>query len=480
MQHIMRKWMRLCAAGALVVLATCSPDDLLLVNNPSAIQLDALDDPKLMSVQVAGVLDRFNGVYGNVILEGANFLDDQTITGLNWEDWARANQRIAAYDEGPTTGIYEGMQKGLRMGHDVAERIRVWAADPEAMLLLKRDDLDEELAMCQCVVSPDPDDPSGTILSQLETFQVALPYLTEALAVAQGAGETDIVNLARTGLARAKLGLGEWQEAANYANAVDPGFEWWIYYIDESGGRNPLQGSSHGGNFTVGISPFFTGTHPSFDGTGFEFGDNDIIAPQTDPRIQHWTKDATGHNGATRLYKVFQGLRFSDYTGETIAPASAECPNCTGTDEDDMELLSDYDTNDLLADYLEAQHHYWEAMAMLGSNEAGVLAFVNARRAVGNQAPVTLSGQLLITELRDQRGKDFFMGGLRLADLRRWTRFDPGNGPFAGGGYFPTGMHPNENFGLYGEWTCFPIPQSEYEGNKNLTHPTNPTIPPGI
>ena len=117
---------------------------------------------------------------------------------------------------------------------------------------------------------------------------------------------------------------------------------------------------------------------------------------------------------------------------------------------------------------------------MMGGNEAAVLTFVNARRAVGNQPPVTLSGQDLITELRNQRGRDFYMGGLRLADLRRWTRFDPGNGPFAGGSYFPTGMHPNENFGAYGDWTCFPIPQSEYEGNKNLEAPLNPNVPPGI
>ena len=481
--------MRLCAAGAVVVLATCSPDDLLLVTNPSAIQLDRLDDVALMDVQVRGVVDRVNNIYGDVILDGANFLDDQMITGLNWEDWARANQRIASWLEGPTSGIFEGMSRGLRMGHDVAERIKVWAAEDPS------EDFDEELAlvlvhagysalvlgesMCQCVISPDPDEPSGTILSQLETYAAALPYLEEGLSVAQRAGEDDLVNLARTGLARTHLNLGNWSEAANYADQVDQGFVWWIHYIDPDG-RNPLQGTSHGGNFTTGISPFFTGTHPSFDGTGFEFGDQNIVAPQTDPRIQHMPSHATGHNGATRLYKVFQGLRFSDYTGETIAPPSAECPNCTGTDPDDMELLSDYATDDVLADYLEAQHHYHEALAMQGGNEATVLAFVNARRAVGNQPPVTLSGQALITELRNQRGRDFYMGGLRLADLRRWTRFDPGNGPHAGGSYFPTGNHPNENFGAYGDWTCFPIPQSEYEGNKNLEAPLSPNTPPGI
>ena len=490
MKQIMRKCMRLCAAGALMVLATCSPDALLQVDNPDAIQLERLDDVALMDVQLNGVLDQFYGVYGGTIIQYANYPTDEILTGLNWEDYARMSQRIISYLEGATTGVFEGLSRGLRMGNDVAERIRGWAAEyPE-------DDFDRELAtalviagysatvlaenMCQAVVSPDPDEPSGTVLSQLETFDVAIPYLTEALSVAQGAGLTDLANLARTGLARAYLGQGEWQQAATYAGAVTPGFEWWIHYVDISGGRNGLQGTSHGGNFTHGIHPWFTGVHPSFDGTGFVFRDDNIIAPQTDPRIQHMPTDATGHNALTPLYKLFQGLRYSQYTGQTIAPASADCPACTGTAESAMMLIAEYDTDIMLADYLEAQHHYHEALAMQGTNQAAVLAFVNARRAAGNQAPVALTGQPLIKELRNQRARDLFMGGFRLPDLRRWTRFDAGNGPFAAGSYFPTGTHPNAQWGSYGEWTCFPIPLSEYEGNANLEKPLNPNTPPGI
>ena len=46
------------------------------------------------------------------------------LTGLNWEDYARVNQRIASYLEGPTSSIFEGLSRGLRMGNDVADRIR--------------------------------------------------------------------------------------------------------------------------------------------------------------------------------------------------------------------------------------------------------------------------------------------------------------------------------------------------------------------
>ena len=483
-----------CAAAGLLALGlACNVDNLLNVDNPDEIPIGDLDDPKLINVQLNGVIDQFSGTYVGTVMQYSNFLTDEMLTGLNWEDYARVNQRLASYLDGPTTAIFEGLSRGLRMGHNLAERIRGWQeADPEA-------EFDDELATslafagysavvlaensCQSVISPDPDDPSPTALSQLETFAAAVPYLTEALSVALAAGEDDIANLARTGLARAHLGMGNWTEAADFASQVEPGFSWWMEFVDIAGGRNPLQGTSSGGNFTHGIHPWFTGAHPSFEGTGFNFTDNNVVAPQTDPRIQHHPTDATGHNALTPLYKMFQGLRYSDYTGETIAPSSAACPGCTGTAVADMPLIAGFGTDVLMADYLEAQHHYFEALAMQRSaaNEPAILAFINERRAVGNQAPIAaLTGQALIEELRNQRARDLFMGGFRLPDLRRWTRFDEGNGPFADGSYFPTGTHPNSQWGAYGPWTCFPIPLSEYEGNPNLVRPTDPNTPPGI
>jgi hypothetical protein len=481
----------MCAAGAVLALVMgCDPNELLQVDNPEEIQEEALNDVALLDVQVNGVVDAFQNAYDDPVLEFSQYLTDEVLTGLNWEGHARVNQRVVSYLEGPTATIFEQPSRGLRMGNDVAERIRVWATEDPAT------DFSKELAtslvfagysavvlgetMCQGVISHDPDNPSGTVLEQPDIFAAAIPYLEEAASIAVAAGEDDIANLARTGLARAYLGRGEWSNAETWANQVTAGFEWWLEYVDISGGRNPLQNTSHGGNFTLGIHPWFTGTHPSFDGTGLAFEDDDIVDEQTDPRIQHETFDETGHNGLTRLYKLFQGLRYGDYTGETIAPSSATCPNCTGTDPDDMELLAEFDTDILLADYTEAQHHYFEALAMQGGNEAAVLQFVNDRRAVGNQAAVTLSGQALITELRNQRGKDLFMGGFRLPDLRRWTRFDAGNGPFAAGSYFPTGQHPNAQWGDYDVWSCYPIPLSEYEGNPNLQKPLDPNVPPAI
>jgi len=488
-------WAALCGA-ILLLVGACSFNDLLDVENPDEIPVGSLDDPRLLQVRLNGVIDAFQNGYTEPVIEWSNFMTDEILTGLNWEGHARVSQRIVSYLEGPTTEVFEDLSRALRLGHGLADHIRGWAADDPIK------DFNPALArtlaftgysalvlgenMCQCVISPNPDDPSSTVLSQLETFQAALPYFQEGLTVAQAVTITAVrdtlLNLLHTGIARTYLGLGDWANAATHAGQVQPGFRLWLAFVDIDGGRNALQGISQGGNFTHGIHPWFTGVHPSFDGTGFVFTSDNVIAPQTDPRIQHDPTDRTGHNGLTRLYKLVQGLRYSEYSGLTQAAASASCPTCTGTPFASLPLIAEFGTDILLADYVEAQQHYHEALAMqsISANEAAVLAFVNARRAVGKQPPVTLAGQALIRELRNQRAKDLFMGGFRLPDLRRWTRFDPGNGPFAGGSYFPVGQHPNATWGDYGAWTCFPIPLSEYVGNPNLPQPLDPNTPPGI
>ena len=124
--------------------------------------------------------------------------------------------------------------------------------------------------------------------SQVQTFEVAVPYLTEGLSVAQAAGNSNLANLARTGLARAYLGQGKWTEAANAASQVQSGFKWWIPFTDIDGGRNPMHGTSHGGNFNTGIHPWFTGVHPSFNGTGFTFPAANIVAPPVAGALIDW------------------------------------------------------------------------------------------------------------------------------------------------------------------------------------------------
>jgi hypothetical protein len=220
---------------------------------------------------------------------------------------------------------------------------------------------------------------------------------------------------------------------------VPANFTWWVEYKDQIS-ANGLVGNVTGGNHNLGVGlGFLNGTYP----------DQNLVATQTDPRVQHFPSWRLGHNQLTRLYTPYQSLPYSGYNGQTIATGG-------------KPILYANDTDIKLASGVEAWHHYYELAGPSGTGPGGTtLAFVNSRRAFGNQPPVTLTGTALMAELRAQRGKDFFLGGFRLGDLRRWKA----NGV---ADYFPTGIHPNAQWGPYGDATCFPLPDDEYEGNPNI------------
>ena len=115
----------------------------------------------------------------------------------------------------------------------------------------------------------------------------------------------------------------------------------------------------------------------------------------------------------------------------------------------------DITSNVKFATGLEAQY----ILAEVDGATPATLAFVNSRRAVGNQAPVNLTGADLITELRNQRARDFYLTGQRLGDLRRYLK--------AGTDLFPKGKYPVFT-DFYGDNKCFIIPLAEKAGNPNV------------
>ncbi len=471
------RWAGLLAVASMMMpLSACN--EILEVDNPESIGVNELDDPALLDAQVAGVRAVFaEQMSGDeeAMTQAQAFLTDEQLTGLNWEDWQRYNQRIVNYTEGPSFQMWANLAEIVALGEQTLDRLDNLAPNPGSD---RRVALVSALTgygyvfvaetICQAVFS-EPDDPSGNLLGPLQVMALAIPHFQRAVTVGAAASAANLVGLANVGLARAYLTLGDFANAISSASQVTPGFQFWIEYSDASDDLdNNLFNEVHGSNHTIGMSPWF------LQGT---YGDQDIIDTQTDPRIQHSSRFTTGHDQSTKLYKPYQGLRFSGYTGNTIAPSSAACPNCTGANEGNGDngdvILFQRATNVLLADQVEALHHMNEAMMRQGGNDAAVNAFVNDRRAVGNEAAVTLTGDALFAELRRQRGRDLFMGGFRLGDLRRWKRDGVGD-------FFPSGAHPNPERppATYGPWTCIPMPLEEYEGNPNLDKPVNPLDPP--
>jgi hypothetical protein len=238
------------------------------------------------------------------------------------------------------------------------------------------------------------------------------------------------------------------------AKDVPATFNWWVEYKINVV-ANPLNGNVTGANHNMGVHPRW------LNGPWLT---QDIIATQTDPRLQHTSRWTTGHNALTPLYKPYQSLPYSGFDAtHTIAAAAKDCE--VGTKPAACPILYAQDTDIKLASGLEAMHHYYEAAGPNGTGPMGTtLEFVNSRRAFGKQAPVTLTGDALMSELRTQRFKDTYLGGFRLGDLRRYLKqgiTDPMH-------TFPSGAHVNASWGNYGDATCWPIPLQEYNGNPNL------------
>ncbi len=423
--------------------ACSSVDKLLEANNPERLDIDALNDPKLVDILVASTVGEFQNIYADPFIWRGSMFTDEQITAINWEQTARLSQRIIRFDEGDANGMFTSMSRAR------------WMADSSSSLLrnlLKTPNSDVRLArtlayagysyiimaevLCEATINL-----SAEIYQPAQLAQFAITRLEEALKVAQAANNTSVANLARVGIARAALLRGDKAKVMAMAGAVPVGYQYWVEYKNNTGReQNTLWNRVTGQNHSIGVHPRF------LNGT---FGTNGIRATQTDPRIQHTPDWSFGHNRLTQVYKPFQSLPFSGYNGQTIAAGGAP-------------KLYEPDTDIRLAFYVEAMHHYYEAAGATGTGPEGTtLEFVNKRRAVGNQAPVNLSGAALMAELRNQRGRDLYMGGWRLGDLRRWKAQGVGD-------FFPTGQHPTTQWGNYGDATCFPIPSTEYESNPNI------------
>lgn len=446
----MFKHERMFRCGAMLIVtcfafAACDTVDRLLeAENPGAIGEEQLSDPALVEVLVNSVTGELASMYDDPFIWRGSMFTDEQITGINWEQTARLNLRIIRFDEGDADGMFSAMSSYRFMADSVAGRLENLLDEPQS---------DERLAqvyalagysytlmgevMCEATINV-----GSEIYSPAQLAAFAIERFQKAVQIGTAAGEDDIVDLANVGMARAALLAGDDQLVMSAASQVSPGFVWWVEYADQIN-DNTMNARVSGSNHALGVHPRF------LNGT---FGDQDIIDSQTDPRIQHTSRWTTGHNALTKLYKPYQSLPYSEFDPDAVI-ADGVTPE-----------LYDDDTDIKLASYIEAMHHYYEAAGPSGTGPEGTtLDFVNSRRAFGNQAPVNLSGDALMAELRDQRARDLYLGGFRLGDLRRWK--DTGVGDF-----FPTGDHITDGptWGQYGDATCYPLPSSEYEGNPNI------------
>ena len=421
----MRALRRICLGAMVFSVAACS--DLLDVSDPGAIQGEQLGDPALENLIVNGVIGEFQVAYGSYAL-WSGVLSDEIFTD-------HTNVAVREFSlhnfidlNDTNEGVYVNLQRTRQSADDASQRLkdilgagasssinlaRVFAYGAYAYVLLGE-------GFCEAPVNVSaplqPDELLSRALARFDSaITTATAYRAGTTVAANIAAANDIINMSNVGAARAALKMGDLTKARTYALLVPAGYEKLALYSANSvRENNPVHRPARTADPFVGIHPTFLGLN--------------------DPRIPTLATARLGLN-SNPIFPPQKPLQYAGWSGSAVTTI-------------------DITTNVKFASYLEAQYIIAEA----NGPTAATLAFVNARRAVGNQAPVDLSGPALMAELRNQRARDFFLAGQRLGDLRRYME--------AGIDLFPTGKYPVFS-DFYGENKCFLVPLSEKAGNPN-------------
>jgi len=429
----MRRWAALIPAATLALsLGAC--DSLLEVNNPGAVQDEQLSDTTNATLLATTVVSDFQRMYDDLARNGAWF-SDELLSGHNFVGYREWDGRIMREERSELHDVYTVLHQARFSADSLSGRL---------VQMYPQRTAQQELALarmrayggytyvllgeyfCESPLKPDEGavDSDEILRRSLERFEAAITAASAAKTGGMKAARADsIIHLARVGMARAHLALGEREKAAAAAAQVPAAFEFRAHYHDSKGYlENIFYGSTNGANQNLGVDVPFRNLN--------------------DRRVRHTASSRTGHNGSTPLWRPYQAPSFSEWS-----PAGDTVP-------------FQKNTSIRFASGLEARYIVAEAGGM---SELELLAFLNERRAVGGQLPVTLadlatSGVTLQAELRDQRRRDFFLDGHRVGDLRRYKRFH-------GVDEWPKGQHPDAFIGTYGTAECFVPALNEKLGN---------------
>jgi hypothetical protein len=418
--------LRRVGIGATIVLGMGGCDELLQVNDPGSLQEGQLADPALEQFIINGVIGEFQFAYAYYAFWSGVLADEAFTDHSGNLDFGEISLHDFNDDNTTNRSVYEYLQRARQAADDATDRVKkMQGANAASSLNVARALIYGGYAyvllgegFCEAPVKLSAGLPSNELLTR------GIARFDEGISVATAAAETgtdsaaahDLIRLAQLGAARASLWKGDLVKARAYAQSVPDTYERWSYYsANTPRENNPVH------NAVRSVS-LYLGMHPAFQGL------NDARVPQP-----------TTTRRSLKGNQIFPPLKPSMYGGWTGTGAAQTI---------------EFATNIRFASGLEARYIRVEAD---GPNSA-MLAFVNARRAVGGKPSVNLSGSALVTEFRVQRALDFYLTGQRLGDLRRYLA--------AGTDLFPTGKFPVSP-DVYGTMHCFIVPRSEKVGNPN-------------
>jgi hypothetical protein len=431
---------RLIPVGALALAlgGTTGCDNFLTATNPGAVEADDLNNPAYAGLIASGAIFGFQDAFDDVAYWNGQ-LTDEIVNRNNVNPFIEEGQidRRELYSDMTYINafLYAPMQRARFLADDAVRRLTVILGDTVGRDLRVARAVAYgaltyvSLGEMECTTPIDRSvpktwdemmttatvkvDSAVTIATAAKAYyQTLSPVPTNSVLAADS-----VINFARVVGARASLNKNDKAKATAYAQLIPAGFVFYAYYTDNTTGQR---------NRTY--ERLTLGNNGTLAGTPFE-------AMAADPRIPRST---------TPTARV----------GTPLSPPSYTSFNNTVTGAAFTALVAVR-----IASYLEAQYIIAEAQGPT----AATLAFVNARRAAGLQAPVTLTGDALMAELRDQRARDFYLDNHRLGDLRRYKKYYNVD-------LFPKGPYPGSTTGqVYNEAIdCWPLPTNEINDNPNV------------
>src|SRR5215467_4094847 len=263
--------------------------------------------------------------------------------------------------------------------------------------------------------------------SAIDVATAAKTYNTTlgAAGTKNAAAADSLLNLARIGAARASLDLGKFSDAASYAAAVPTGFAFKSY---------------HSANSTRENNPFFAAASGGANAEFIGVSSTPFEALVNDPRIPRPAAKEGTMQGQAFVPK--SPLMFSTYSGALTGAQFTKDASIT------------------FASGLEAQYILAESQGVNAAN----LSFLNSRRAIGGDPPLTNPTDAdFKASVRDQRARDLYLAGYRLGDVRRYKKLY--NIDLWQHGAYPSPVPAPPTFG---DAECWPIPLAEINGNPFL------------
>lgn len=414
MTKLRRAVSRTLIGGALLVGASACSDKFLAVTNPNVVDAGTVDLSAISTALAASAQQNLATAYGWLIMYSSYFTGETNVSDTFPTRNEFGFRNVSDLNGSLNGDLWEPLSRTAAASKIVLD---LALPNPTTNINLARGAMVRGFStllmandFCTGTLS------SGPELSTAQLLDTAIFWFGKSIDVGRANATADGIALANTSLvgrARAKLQKGDKAGALTDANAVPAGFNYNLTYTDDLNNRTRL--SNRLWQFT------------------FDRGSISVAAAfqVDDPRVK-WLPPS-------QHKLVPQDVVPGGFYIQQKYPAYAS----------PIRLASKIE-----ADYIAAE---------ASGDVTQQLALIAARRAA-NQQPVytgAVDAASVLTELYDQRAREFYLEGKRLADFRRnpaATNFVP----VTGTPYFKPG------YGNVGSQTCYPIPRAERDNNPNL------------